>query len=101
MDYVVFDSFNGSLILEIGKKYHEIIGISRHTDSFKDFWQDIRDGKTVTRIDKLSLLTGHDIWLRQTFSPIIDSEGILLKVLNIAADITETVKQKESLEKAF
>ncbi len=82
----------------LGKKYHEIIGVSRHTDSFKDFWQDIRDGKTVTRIDKLSLLTGHDIWLRQTFSPIIDSEGILHKVLNIAADITETVVQKESLE---
>jgi len=83
----------------LGKKYHEIIGVSRHTDSFKEFWKDIKDGKTVTRIDKLSLLTGHDIWLRQTFSPIIDSEGILLKVLNIAADITETVEQKESLEK--
>ena len=32
-------------------------------------------------------------------TPIIGSEGILLKVLNIASDITETVEQKESLEK--
>ncbi len=83
----------------LGKKYHEIIGISRHTDSFKEFWQDIKNGKTITRIDKVSLLTGHDIWLRQTFTPIVDSEGILIKVLNIASDITETVEQKESLEK--
>jgi PAS domain S-box-containing protein len=83
----------------IGKKYHEITGVSRHTDSFREFWQEIRDGKTNTRIDKITLPTGTEIWLRQTFTPIIDSEGGLLKVLLIAADITETVEQKESLEK--
>jgi PAS domain S-box-containing protein len=44
-------------------------------------------------------MTGDDIWLRQTFSPIFDSEDVLLKVLLIASDITETIKQKNSLEK--
>jgi len=83
----------------LGKKYHEIVGVSRHTDSYKQFWVEITNGKTVSRIDKISLLTGNDIWLRQTFTPILDKQGNPFKVLLIAADLTETVKQKESLEK--
>ncbi len=82
----------------LGKKYHEIVGVSRHTDAYKQFWQEIKDGQTISRIDKVTLLTGQDIWLRQTFTPIHDNEGNPFKVLNIAADITETVEQKESLE---
>ncbi|MFC2116740.1 PAS domain-containing protein [Bacteroidota bacterium] len=83
----------------LGKKYHEIVGVSRHTDDHRKFWQEIKDGKTVSRIDKVSLFTGQDIWLRQTFTPILDKEGNPFKVLIIAADITETVEQKEALEK--
>jgi PAS domain S-box-containing protein len=83
----------------IGKKYNEIVGVSRHTDSYREFWQAIAEGKTITRIDKIAVLTGQDVWLRQTFTPIRDKDGNPFKVLNIAADITETVEQKESLEK--
>jgi PAS domain S-box-containing protein len=83
----------------IGRKYNEIVGVSRHTDSYREFWQGISEGNTITRIDKIAVLTGHEVWLRQTFTPIRDKDGNPFKVLNIAADITETVEQKESLEK--
>lgn len=83
----------------LGKKYHEITGTSRHTDEYKQFWEDIREGKTISRIDKVTTVTGQDIWLRQTFTPILDKDGIPFKVLNIASDITETIRQQESLEK--
>ena len=83
----------------LGKKYHEIIGSSRHTDVHKQFWGNIRDGKTISRIDKLTTVAGKDIWLRQTFTPILNKDGEPFKVLNIANDITETILQQESLEK--
>jgi methyl-accepting chemotaxis protein len=83
----------------LGKKYHEIIGISRHTDAHKKFWEGIRDGKTISRIDKITTVAGQEIWLRQTYTPILDKDGEPFKVLNIANDITETIKQQESLEK--
>jgi len=82
-----------------GKKFHEIIGSSRHIEAHKQFWGDIRDGKTMSRIDKLTTLAEQDIWLRQTFTPILNKDGEPFKVLNIAIDITETVMQQESLEK--
>lgn len=83
----------------LGKKYPEIVGVNKYTDDYKLFWQEIKEGKTLTRIDKVSLINGQDIWLRQTFTPIVDKEGNPFKALNIAADITETVEQRESLEK--
>ena len=83
----------------LGKKFHEIIGSSRHTDAHKQLWGDIRDGKTISRIDKLTMVAGQDIWLRQTFTPILNKDGEPFKVLNIANDVTETIIQQESLEK--
>jgi len=83
----------------LGKKYHEIIGSNRHTETHKQFWGDIRDGKTISRIDKLTTVAGQIIWLRQTFTPILNKDGEPFKVLNIANDITETILQQESLEK--
>lgn len=83
----------------LGKKYHEIIGSSRHTETHKQFWGDIRDGKTISRIDKLTTVAGQVIWLRQTFTPILNKDGEPFKVLNIASDITKTIMQQESLEK--
>jgi PAS domain S-box-containing protein len=83
----------------LGKKYHEITGTSRNTDSQQQFWNDMKEGKTISRIDKISTLTGQEIWLRQTFTPILDNDGVPFKLLNIASDITETIRQQESLAK--
>ncbi len=83
----------------IGKKYHEIIGVSRHTDTYKKFWQQLREGKTLFNVEKIKLVTGDEKWIRQTYAPITDKNGVPFKILNIAIDITETKKQQESLEK--
>jgi PAS domain S-box-containing protein len=82
----------------MGRKHHEIVGISRHTDSYKNLWEEIRDGKTITQVEKISVPAGQDIWLRQTFTPILDKDGEPFKVLSIASDITETIEQQKSLE---
>lgn len=83
----------------LGKKYHEIFGSSKQTDVQRQLWSDIRDGKTISRIDTLTTVTGQVKWLRQTFTSILTKDGEPFKVLNIANDITETMRQKESLEK--
>jgi len=97
------EKFQGLLEVQatqiLGKKFYEIIGSSRHTDVHTQFWADIRDGKTISRVDKLTTASRQDIWLRQTFTPIFNKDGEPFKVLNIASDITETKLQQESLER--
>ena len=83
----------------LGKKYNEIIGVSRHTDDYKKFWQTLSDGKTISNVEKIKLVTGNEIWLRQTYSPILDKDGSPFKILNIATDISETIRQQESLKR--
>jgi methyl-accepting chemotaxis protein len=82
----------------LGKKLHEILGIKKHTDNYKQFWEGIRNGSIISRTDKITTVTGQHFWLRQTFTPILNESGEPFKVLNIANDITETIKQQESLE---
>jgi PAS domain S-box-containing protein len=82
----------------IGKKHHEIAGVSRYAESHTKFWEEIRLGKTISKVEKIPVPSGLDIWLRQTFTPILDKEGNLFKVLNIANDITENIEQQQSLE---
>ena len=81
----------------LGKRLHEIIGISRHTDAYKKLWQQLKDGETISNVEKIKLVNGKEIWLRQTYTPIPDKEGTPFKALNIAADITENIIQQESL----
>ena len=83
----------------IGKKHHELAGISRYAESHIKFWEDIRQGKTISQVEKIKVPSGHELWLRQTFTPILDKDGELIKVLNIASDMTETIEQQQSLEK--
>lgn len=83
----------------IGKKHHELAGVSRYADSHIKFWEEIRQGKTISKVEKINVPSGEDLWLRQTFTPILDNEGKLLKVLNIASDVSETIEQQQSLEK--
>jgi methyl-accepting chemotaxis protein len=83
----------------IGKRHHELAGVSRYADAHIKFWEEIREGKTISKVEKITVPSGREIWLRQTFTPILDNEGELLKVLNIASDISETIEQQQSLEK--
>ena len=43
------------------------------------------------------LFSGKEFWLQQTFTPIINNEGKVYKILNIAVDITETRNFRKSL----
>lgn len=81
-----------------GRKHHEITGTSKYTEAHVKFWEEIRQGRTISQVEKITVPSGEEIWLRQTFTPILDKDGVLIKVLNIASDITETIQQQQSLE---
>jgi methyl-accepting chemotaxis protein len=83
----------------LGRRLNEIIGISRHTDAYKQLWASLKEGETVSNVEKIKLVNSKEIWLRQTYTPIPDKQGSWFKVLNIATDITETISQQESIEK--
>ncbi len=83
----------------IGKHHSEFSTSNRHSDEYKQFWSDLRNGQTKFLLEKFRLFDGKEIWLRQTYTPIQNKEGKILKILNIAYDVTETRHQQEALKK--
>ncbi len=59
----------------------------------KAMWEDIKRGKSVTKVGKHKS-EGGIIWLQEYYSPIIDRNGDLIRILEIAIDITESKRQE-------
>ncbi|MCU0447537.1 MAG: PAS domain S-box protein [Microscillaceae bacterium] len=79
----------------LGKEHNILIPDNQvDTASNERLWRDLRAGiprsGEFKRVDKY----GQEIWLRATYSPIKDKNGIPYKVLKLAFDITEDKKTR-------
>ncbi len=82
----------------LGKRYTEFSQADPSSDEYKEFWTSLKEGKSTSNTELYKLFAGKEIWLRQTFTPIINNQGNVYKILNIAEDITETRSLLERLE---
>jgi len=81
----------------IGKHHSEFSSSNKYSDEYKEFWKKLKEGNTLTQLEKFKLFTGEVIWLNQTYTPITDDDGKALKILNIAYDLTELKKLQQEL----
>jgi len=79
----------------IGRLHREFSTLGRSQEDYDLFWDNLKAGRIKTNIEKIRLPEGKEIFLRQTFSPVI-SNNALVKVLCISNDITE-IKNSEKL----
>ena len=95
MDGKIID-MNNALVKLLGVTREEVLGRyqgsfenrdSRHTEKFKTFWRELKNGKTQRGVAYLRI-RGREIWLSEAYTPIYDNEGKPYKVLNITTDIT-------------
>lgn len=82
----------------LGKLHSDFAQVDRYSEEYKQFWSDLKAGKSKTNVEMYKLLAGDEIWLQQTFTPIINNEGKVHKILNIAVDITEKRSLQQKLE---
>jgi PAS domain S-box-containing protein len=83
----------------IGKDYRMLVPRTQVNDAFYEkLWRDLRNGiprtAEVKRLDK----AGREIWLRATYSPIKDKNGLPYKVLKLAFDITEDKRLRQEFK---
>ena len=82
----------------IGKHHSDFSVVDKYSAEYKDFWKSLREGETVSQVEHFRLFNGNELWLNQTYTPILDKNGKPYKILNIAHDITQSKKQQQSLE---
>lgn len=83
----------------LGKLHSDFAQVDRYSDEYKQFWATLKEGKSISNTEMYKLFAGEEIWLQQTFTPIINNEGRVYKILNIAVNITENRQLQDSLEK--
>ena len=82
----------------LGKLHSDFAMVDRSSDEYKAFWASLKEGKSISNTENYRLFSGEEVWLQQTFTPIINSEGRVHKILNIAMDITEERALQERIK---
>jgi methyl-accepting chemotaxis protein len=64
---------------------------------YAQFWPDLRSGKNKSGEFKRVTRNGRELWLQAVYTPVTDETGRVVKVIKIATDVTNTVKQRLAL----
>jgi len=107
---VEFD-LNG-YIINTNEAFLNLLGLSRsemigkHQSDFEkmddahvrgeEFWQKLRQGEILSDTKNITV-NGEIYWLHQVYTPIIDADGKVYKILNLATDITESKNLEQEL----
>jgi PAS domain S-box-containing protein len=81
----------------VGRSHSELSSLGRTPDEYQKFWDKLRKNIVVSHIEKIRLPNGRELWLNQTYTPILDRAGIPIKVICISSDITEVKSQQSEL----
>ena len=97
-------SANQAFLNLLGLSRSEMIG--KHQSDFEkmddahiraeDFWVKLRNGEMISDIKSVTV-NEKTHWLHQVYSPIIDADGEVYKILNLATDITESKDLEQEL----
>jgi methyl-accepting chemotaxis protein len=80
-----------------GKHHSDYAVVDKYSEEYNLFWQNLKEGKTVSTTELFRLFNGQELWLNHTYTPIPDKNNKPYKILNIAYDITQNKKQSEFL----
>lgn len=85
----------------IGQNHRNFANIDskdEYPDGYDTFWNLLRGGQIVKKIyHSFSAKTNEEIWISETFAPILDASENIIKILYIGFDITESKKQEKEI----
>ena len=62
-------------------------------EKHKKLWDDLRSGITRKAVQHI-MVAGKDIWLSEAYTPVLDRDGTPYKIVNLAVDVTESMKNQ-------
>ncbi len=102
-------------ILELNENFEHITGYTEkemlaknnrvflhrvEKEQFDKIWEDILKDKPYSGVIRRTKPTGEEVWIMSTFTPVIDENGNIFKVIFLGQDITERKLKYQLLEEA-
>ena len=107
--YIEFDlgghilNANSNFLGAMGYQLEEIKGKHHRTfvepslaasPAYRQFWQDLNDGKPQSDVFKRLTKSGQEIWIQAVYAPVKDEMGRVAKIVKIATDVTQARLQE-------
>lgn len=94
---------NENFLAAVGYQLDEIRGqhhslfvdpAERNSAKYKAFWDTLRSGKHQTAEYKRIGKGGKTVWIQASYNPIINDDGVVVKVVKFATDISAQVEER-------
>jgi len=82
----------------LGEKIEKFVDIERKKEKNDEIWTELIEGSTYELNEKYNFKNKKHIWLKQTYTPILDANNNVFKVILIASDITKQINTNEENE---
>ncbi len=99
-----FQQAMGYTLDDIVGEHHRMFCLPEyaHSQEYEDHWNKLNSGEYLSGTVERITSAGKTIWLDATYYPVFSNDGDVIKVIKIAADITETTNdlhlQKSTIE---
>jgi methyl-accepting chemotaxis protein len=80
----------------VGRNHADISSFKPNDKNYRKFWEDLRHGQTRSLVESINTKQ-KTVWISETFSPITDDKGNVLKIINIGMDISATKVMERQL----
>ncbi|MCR5453419.1 MAG: Cache 3/Cache 2 fusion domain-containing protein [Bacteroidales bacterium] len=80
----------------VGRNHADISSFKPNDKNYRKFWEDLRHGQTRSLVESINTKQ-KTLWISETFSPITDDKGNVLKIINIGMDISDTKVMERQL----
>jgi methyl-accepting chemotaxis protein len=88
---------------ELRGQHHRLFVDPAHANSpeYREFWTRLGRGEVVSGEFKRVGKGGEDVWLQAAYNPIQDRSGQMMKIIKVAADVTEQVKLRLDIQRVL
>lgn len=86
---------------EVKGKHHRTFlnKTSSSSAEYASFWTDLANGKVNNSEFKMVSKNGNDVWLQAVYSPVLDASGKVMKVIQVASDVTKAKEEADQLNR--
>lgn len=86
-------------ITEVQEKHHRMLVPNPEDEQYVSFWRELKKGNVQSGEYKRMTKKGKEVWLQGIYTPILDMNGIPIKVIKYAIDITTQKQQRIEIER--
>lgn len=105
----IIERANDNFLSAMGYELNEIVGQHHsifvapdyaQSQDYRDFWARLASGESVSgefhRLNK----SGSDVYINASYNPVLGPDGVPVRVIKFATDITESVRRRQVIEEA-